>query len=160
MSSVSVLFSTQCSYYLQTGSGLVPKITMLFMKTLVEVSSLFEQGVGTMQGLARGRRGDWGLGGKDRGSSYLCVPIISLRVRVSLSGWKEFCVMRKTWSTDMWKEGNCSPRQQSSGELSAGLSLLFTLIIYQFITMSAFPNRQINRAETWNVSLSGSKMRH
>lgn len=25
MSSVSVLFSTQCSYYLQTGSGLVPK---------------------------------------------------------------------------------------------------------------------------------------
>lgn len=86
MSSVSVLFSTQCSYYLQTGSGLVPKIAMLFMKTLVEVSSLFEQGAGTMQDLAGGRHGDWGLVGKDRGSSYLCVPIISLRVRLSLSG--------------------------------------------------------------------------
>lgn len=46
------------------------------------------------------------------------------------------------------------------GELPATLSLLFTLIIYQCITISAFPNKQINRAETRNASLSGSKMRN
>lgn len=41
-----------------------------------------------MQGLGRGEEETWGLGfgGKDRGSSYLYVPIINLRVHVNLSG--------------------------------------------------------------------------
>lgn len=94
-------------------------------------------------GLGRGKV--WGLGfvgGKGRGGLHLCVcQFTSLRVRVSRSGWKEFCVRRKMWSTDMWKEGNCPPRQQSSGELPVRLSPLSALITDQFITMSAFPNK-------------------
>lgn len=72
MSCVSVLFSTQCSYYLQTGSGLVPKIAMLFMKTSVEASQSVRARGWNNAGFGRGKT--WGLGfGGERQREFVSV---------------------------------------------------------------------------------------
>lgn len=109
------------------------------------LSSLLEQGAGAVLGLA----------GEGVGIGAQGVGVCVCQFSAWEPAWEEFCVMSKMWSTDMWREGNCSPRRQSPGELPARLSpsLLWLLTNYHQVCFS----KQINRAETWNVSLSGSK---
>lgn len=146
MSSVSVLFSTQCSYYLQTGSGLVPKIAMLFMKTLVEAF----QSVGARgwndAGFGRGKA--WGLGFEGAKTQGVWICVCQLPV------WESVLVCLDERNSVWWGKREaliCGRRKialldkQSSGELPARLSPLSALITDQFITRFAFPKNKQSR---------------
>lgn len=152
MSSVRVLFSTQCSYYLQTGSGLVPKIAMLFMKTSVEsFQSVWARGWNNA-GFGRGKVWALGLGGGKTEGVCVCV--------CQLSVWEFVLACLDERNSVWWPKCEalicvCSPRQQSSGELPARLSpsLLWLLTNYYQVCFSKQINKQSRNLKHVSVRL-------